>query len=412
MKTVGIIAEYNPFHNGHAYQLAKAKEITGADFCVVVMSGNYVQRGIPAIMDKFLRTQTALSNGADLVLELPVHYATGSAEYFASGAVALLDRLGVINCLCFGSECDDIHILSELSLALTSESDAFKTVLKQQLKAGYSYPKARNNALQSSAPHLTKYLDHLHYPNNILGLEYLKALKKRNSRIKPYTISREGSQYHDASLRNTYSSALAIRESIIQNQEIRFIKEQVPVSSFKVMEENFQKTFPILSEDLFSLLLYKLFQEQGKGFTNYFDIDRSFSDRLEHCISSCSDYNALCEMLKSKNTTYTKVSRSLLHILLNIYQEDVNTFCEQDYVYYARMLGFRKEASPLLSAIKSASTVPLISKLADAAGCISPSNGKKMLDQDILASHIYDVVVHEKFHHPMKNEYTKPIVVF
>ena len=188
MKTVGIIAEYNPFHNGHKYQIEKAKELTGADYCIVVMSGNFVQRGTPAFMDKYLRAKAALTCGADLVIELPVHYAAASAEYFASGAVAILDRLGVIDYLCFGSECGNIEILSDIADVLISESDEFKNVLKQRLKEGVAYPKARNDAICAAAPHLTEYLDVLNYPNNILGLEYIKALKKRKSNIAPCTI--------------------------------------------------------------------------------------------------------------------------------------------------------------------------------------------------------------------------------
>ncbi len=152
MKTVGIIAEYNPFHNGHAFQLAKAKEITGADYAVVVMSGNFVQRGFPAIMEKSLRAESALLCGADVVIELPVHYASASAEYFASGAVSLLDRLGVVDFLCFGSECGDIDVLSSLADMLLAEDNSFRESLKSHLKKGASYPQARSDALRALSP--------------------------------------------------------------------------------------------------------------------------------------------------------------------------------------------------------------------------------------------------------------------
>lgn len=411
MKTVGIIAEYNPFHNGHAYQIAKAKEITGADYCIVVMSGNFVQRGTPAIMDKYLRVKAALTNGADLVIELPVHYATGSAEYFASGAIAILDKIGVTDCLCFGSECGDIHALSALSQVFISENNEFKKILKQQLKAGYSYPKARNDALIATAPHLITDPEILNSPNNILGLEYLKAIKKRNSKLEPYTISRTGGAYHETGLNPSYSSALAIREAIRKKQDIRLVKDQVPLFSYTSMKENYGKTFPILAEDIYSLLQYRLFMEHEKGFTKYFDVDSDFSDKLKNLFPCYTEYSTLCESLKSKNTTYTKVSRNLLHILLDIEQEDVDAFCSQDYVYYARMLGFKKDAAPLLSAIKSNTSIPLLSKLADAENCISSENGKKMLHQDIGTSHIYDLLIHQKFHQSLQNEYAKPMVI-
>lgn len=411
MKTVGIIAEYNPFHNGHKYHIEKAKEITGADYCIIIMSGNFVQRGAPAIMDKYLRTKAALMCGADLVIELPIHYSTASAEYFASGAAALLDKLGVTDSLCFGSECGNIEILSEIADVLLSESDEFKNTLKQRLKEGNTYPKARNDALCVAAPHLNKHLDVLNSPNNILGLEYLKALKRRNSKIEPFTITRIGTGYHDNDLNNSYSSALAIRESVMIKRDIRFIKAQIPECTYEIIEKEYLKTFPIFPEDISCFLNYKLLQEQETGFEKYFDIDSSFSDRLTRHILDLMNYDSLCETLKSKNMTYTRVSRNLLHILLNIYQSDVSAYCSEDYIYYARMLGFKKEAAPLLSAIKAASTIPLISKLADADSLITSENGIKMLKYDIMASHMYSLIVQHKFNQFFCNEYTEPIII-
>lgn len=411
MKTVGIIAEYNPFHNGHAYQLAKAKEITCADYCIVVMSGNFMQRGIPAMMDKSLRTKAALQNGADLVIELPVYYATGSAEYFASGAVALLDKLGVTDTICFGSECGDIKVLSDLASVLLNESDEFKTALKKQLKIGHSYPQARNNALAVTSPELTEHLNVLQSPNNILGIEYVKALKKRNSTIIPHTITRAGAGYHSNELHASYSSALAIRQSITMKENLDFIKEQVPGNVFETMMQSYQQTFPILPEDISTLLPYKLMLEQEKGFTEYLDIDSDFSDRINKLLSSYTDYTSFCEQLKSKNMTYTRVARNLLHILLNIYQSDMETFCNDDYVYYARMLGFRQAATPLLSAIKENSSIPLFSKLADSSSYVTSENGQKMLQKDIQANHIYSLLVHQKFQKELHNEYKTQVII-
>ena len=411
MKTVGIIAEYNPFHNGHAYQIAMAKKMTGADYCIVVMSGNFVQRGIPAIMDKYLRTQSALNNGADLVLELPVYYAASSAEYFASGAVALLDKLGVTDTLCFGSECGDIEILSALSEALLTETPEFKQILKRQMKSGASYPQARNHALSVTAPHLTGTLPVLQSPNNILGLEYIKALKKRQSRIQPYTLNRLGADYHTASLEASYSSALAIRESIRQRKDIQYIQDQVPSTVYDLMERAFGHTFPILPDDLSTLLPYKLLLEQKDSYTSYLDIDTSFSDRLSRMLSSYTDHASFCDQLKTKNMTYTRVSRNLLHILLNIYQKDMDSFCKEDYIYYARLLGFKKEAESLLSLIKERSTIPFLSKLADADSVLQQKNGLKMLAADIRAAHIYSLLTQQKFGGTLQNEYCEQIIV-
>lgn len=411
MKTVGIVAEYNPFHNGHAYQIAAAKKLTGADYCIVVMSGDFVQRGAPAIMDKYIRANSALLNGADLVLELPVYYALGSAEYFASGAIALLDKLGVTDTLCFGSECGDIDILSSLSDALLDETPEFKRVLKQQMKQGMSYPQARNHALSVSAPHLTGSISVLQSPNNILGLEYMKALKKRRSSILPYTLSRLGAGYHTAGLETSYSSALAIRESLVQKENIKYIKEQVPASAYALMEEAFGHSFPILTKDLSALLLYKLLTEQENGYKSYLDIDDAFSDRIDRLLFSYGDYDSFCERLKAKNMTYTRVSRNLLHILLDIRQADMDAFCSEDYIHYARLLGFKKEAEPLLGAVKQRSAIPLLSKLADADKLIDTETGRQMLDADIRASHVYSLLVQQKFGGGLHNEYQNPIIV-
>ena len=411
MKTVGVIAEYNPFHNGHKYQIEQAKKMSGANYCVVVMSGDFVQRGTPAIMDKFLRAKAALMGGADLVIELPVHYAAASAEYFAGGAVAILDKLGSVDSLCFGSECGDMEILSAISDVLVSESEEFKAALKQALKKGDSYPKARSCAISAAAPHLASHMEILNHPNNILGLEYLKALKKRNSNIAPYTIARLGSGYHATDLNSSYSSALAIRESITQTHDIQSIKSKLPDSSYELIEQAYLKTFPVLPEDISPLLHYKLLLERDAGFEKYFDIDSNFSDKLRKYIPDMDVHADICNTLKSKNMTYTRVARNLLHILLNIYQSDMDAYRSEDFVYYARILGFKKSASPLLSEIKSASSIPLISKLADAEAYIESPNGLNMLKSDIQASHLYSLIVQHKFNYNFQNEYIRQIII-
>lgn len=411
MKTVGIIAEYNPFHNGHAWQLAKAKELTGADYAVVVMSGNFVQRGAPAIMEKSLRTESALLCGADAVIELPVHYSAASAEYFASGAVALLDRLGVVDFLCFGSECGDTGILSSLADRFLAEDEAFKILLKKRLKEGASYPQARNDAFLALSPQPEQLLSPLQSPNNILGVEYLKALKKRNSRITPCTVARTGSGYHDETLNGPCCSALAIRKSFERGDGIHFVKEQLPPAVFRLLSQQFHKSFPLLPEDFSALLSYKLMLEQEKDFSVYFDIDSGLSDRLHRFLPAYTDYSSFCEKLKTKNLTFTRVSRALLHILLNICQADMELFRSEDYVYYARLLGFRKTAAPLLASIKKEASLPLISKPADAKRRIQSDNGIRMFTQSIQADHTYALAAEHKFHQGFQNEYQKRLII-
>lgn len=413
MKTVGIIAEYNPFHNGHAYHIQKAKEITGADYCVVVMSGNFVQRGAPALMDKFLRCECALKSGADLVLELPVYYAVSSAEHFARGAVTLLDRLGVVDSMCFGSECGDIRLLTEFAKELLDESTAFKGTLGRELRTGHTYPQARNSALIASAPRLTAYIDVLANPNNILGIEYCKALLTTDSKIRPYTIKRAGASYHDSCLDSSFSSALSIRESFRQNGNLAELSKQVPAVSLSVAERAFMKSFPIFSDDFSLLMQYSLLSAEAEGFTEYPDIDKELSDRIVNLLPKYQDFRSFCDLLKSKNRTYTRISRSLLHVLLGIRREELFRCIEEGPAFYARMLGFRESASPLLSTIKKEGKIPLLSKLSDAENQLAPT-GLSMLKKDVYASHVYQSVVRAKFPDenplPEINEYRTPII--
>ena len=192
MRVNGIISEYNPFHNGHKYLLTESKKATSADYTVIVMSGNFVQRGAPALINKYKRAEMALQNGADLVLELPKYYATASAEYFAMGGISLLDKLGVVTNLSFGSECGDLAVLEKIARILVEEPNDYTILLRENLKKGQSYPTARTNALLEYNADFGEYKDVLSSPNNILGIEYLKALLKRKSSIQPYTLLRTG----------------------------------------------------------------------------------------------------------------------------------------------------------------------------------------------------------------------------
>ncbi|MBR4277086.1 MAG: nucleotidyltransferase family protein, partial [Lachnospiraceae bacterium] len=210
----GIIAEYNPFHNGHIAHLEKTKEQTNADYTIVAMSGNFVQRGAPAVVDKYVRTKMALEGGADLVLEIPTCYSTSSAEYFASAGVALLDKIGVVDYLSFGSESGDIEILNHIASILLEEPPEFSEYMQRYLREGYTYPLARNNALIQYENSLFDATRVLESPNNILAIEYIKAILRRESTITPFTIKRQGSNYHDRYMADnaTSASAQAIRE--------------------------------------------------------------------------------------------------------------------------------------------------------------------------------------------------------
>lgn len=414
MNVVGVIAEYNPFHNGHQYQLNKIKELTHADYCIIAMSGDFVQRGSPALIDKYSRTKMALQNGADLVLELPVYYATGSAEYFAAGAVALLDRLGVVNSICFGSECGDISVLSSFAKILAEESEEFSKTLRYNLRNGLSYPVARNNAVTFLHPELTEHLEVLSSPNNILGIEYLKALYRRKSTIVPYTNFRVGSEYHDTTLSSNTSSATAIRHSLEQMDDLLLIANQVPSNVFQIMEEHFHVDYPIYQQDISLPLNYKLLQYHNKGFTEFADVTQDLSDKIVKNLEQFTNCSDFCELLKSKDMTYTRISRCLLHILLDIRKASLQNFIADDFVYYGRILGLKQNSTNILNAIKNKASIPLISKLADAENVLAttkyPEHASEMLQSDIFAAHVYDSVTTNKFHTYLPNEYRRQIV--
>lgn len=417
MKVCGIIAEYNPFHNGHEYHLRESLKRSEADYKIVVMSGNFVQRGEPALLDKHIRTEAALRCGADLVLELPAFYAAGSAEYFAAGAVALLAKTGVVTHLCFGSECGDIALLQEFARIYAEEPEDFQESLRFKLKTGLSFPAARAAALLETRPALSTSLSVLSSPNNILGIEYIKALLRRNSTIKPLTIFRNGSGYHDRELNSPLSSATALRQAIENGIPLQQLSSQVPGEALAVYDKYFAEHAPVFMDDFSALLHYRLLSEQHTGYTDYMDVSEDLSDRIVNNIYRFTTFSSFCDLLKTRELTYSRISRCLLHILLNIRKDEVDKYVSQlDYVPYARILGFRKDAAPLLHELGRCTEIPLISKLAD-AGKILEEPALQMLRRDIMISHIYSSVCAGKSilqpsrERLMKNEYTTPIVI-
>lgn len=424
MKTVGIIAEYNPFHNGHLYQLKKAKEITGADFAVVVMSGDFTQRGTPAVFDKYTRCRLSLLAGADLCIELPVVYATASAELFAKGAVSLLSALGV-DALCFGSECGEIAPLQKIASLLFAEPPAYKEALNKALKEGLSFPSARALAVRecAHAGSLTGMdaaaSDILASPNNILGIEYLKALlaleKNGQHAPVPYTIKREGDGYLSHTLsEESFCSAMALRKGIAE--ENPDLLRYVPESIRQEFADTCQTKSSLCSDDFSGMLFYKLLSEKDTGYDAYLDVSSDLSDKIRKNLASFTTFSAFCEgSLKSKDITLTRVYRSLLHILLSIKKEDLPAAAP-----YARILGFR-EASIEVFGCLSRENVPLLSRLKDASSLLSPE-ALSCLSKDIFAAHLYEHVRMQHMLHkphmlhmqkddcPFVSEYSRPVI--
>lgn len=404
MKVVGIIAEYNPFHKGHSYHISEAKKVTGSDFCIVVMSGDYTQRGVPAMIDKYSRTKMALQNGADMVLELPVRFATASAEGFAQGAVSILNATGVVSEVCFGSECGNIDKLTKIANVLLKEPPEYQEVLKRGLRSGLSYPIARNTALQSLDCWDFDTLKILSMPNNILGMEYIKALIKTNSPIKPVTIKRLGGDYNDSTPSELFSSALAIRSSIFSTENLENILSEVPENVYEILKKQQNVSFPIVPNDFSDTLHYKLLREKEKGFTDYVDVNQDLSDRIINNLHLYKDYENFCDVLKTKNMTYARISRCLMHILLDL---KVSAISEPSYL---RILGINKEATALSKSIKENSTLPLISKMANVKDILS-EDAMTLLNEDIFAANLYEMAVSHKFGGELANDYQKQIQV-
>jgi len=409
MKIVGLIAEYNPFHNGHQYHIEKALEITGADAAVVVMSGNFVQRGTPAIMPKHLRAEAALKSGASLVIELPVCYATGSAEYFAYGAVSLLDKLGCVDSICFGSECGNIKVLQDLARIIHEEPMQYKESLNQYLRQGNSFPLARQKAMRNYLK--SNVADSiLGEPNNILGIEYLKALYRLNSKMKPYTMQRISSHYHNEYLQETYSSASAIRK--VMHEPVDCIwHSQVPKPCVSLYKENAQVRYPIYANDFSVLLKHKLLQEDKESLITYADVSEELANRILNKLNDYITFEQFCELLKTKELTYSRISRALIHILLEIKAIDLNE------ISYARVLGFRMEDSEVLSLIKKQASIPLLTKLVSVNNYVTgdntlSQNGLFMLAQDIYAANLYESVITDKFETPFINEYVQQVIKY
>ena len=403
MKIVGLITEYNPFHAGHLYHMQQARELTGADYCVVLMSGSFVQRGEPAIFDKYLRTKTALLAGADLVLEIPAAFSTASAHEFAAYGVALLSAIGV-DAVVFGSECGQIEILKQAAYALNHESAEFQERLRKGLKAGLTYPQARAKALEME----DTWASVLSSPNNILGIEYLRAAEDLHSPMEFYTISRKGSGYHEDTLADAnFPSASAIR-GIIRNSLSKdkdlldILASHLPA----VTHPAYTGAVPVFVDDFSELLNAAVLQMQATF--SIADLSPELAARLAkppYCPLSFEDR---IQALKTRQLTYTRVSRALLHLVLGMREEDISRWKDEGYALYARILGFRRQSSPLLSCLHKKSSIPLITKMADAAQNLSPS-ALALLDQEVYASHLYQTV-RMKRGGVFQNEYTEGLV--
>lgn len=378
MNVVGIITEYNPFHKGHAYQIQKAKEQCGAEFAVVVMNGDFVQRGEPAIFDKYTRTKEALLGGADLIFELPVRFGLSSAGDFAMGGILALNALPFVTHLCFGTETGDLTPLLQAATFLCNEPDSYRTRVKHFVKQGILYPKARSLALAAESGLPTETWDS---PNNILGLEYCVALQKLHSKIKPFTIRREGQGYHDndTPALSDFPSATFLRKQIRKAGE----KENLSLSDFS------------------SLIGYSLLT--AKDLCRIKDITPDLSDRIRNELPKYREINEFVKTIKNPSLTTGRIKRSFFQCLFDIEKEE-------PVMPYLRVLGMKKEASSLLSQKENASC-QILTKLAFDVPKMDDT-AKKLFAKDLLASDLYRQVFCHKYNQTLPNEYQhSPIVL-
>lgn len=365
MKILGFITEYNPFHFGHKYHLEESKLLSNASHSVAIMSSSFVQRGEPAFLDKWTRAKMAVDNGVDLVIELPFIYSVQSAELFALGGIKILNSLNCIDFISFGSESGDLKKLKEISSILVEEPAEYKYLLKENLNRGLSFPKSRSNAIKNFLKTDEDQIENiLNKSNNILAIEYLKALKILNSSIIPLTINRLGSDYKDEDLNKIYSSATAIRKSILKDG-LPSIKNLLPDPSYVLMEEyiSHYKSFNTINNYEF-ILKYLVLTEDNDSLKRIFDMEVGLENRIKDKFRSNDNLPRIIKTISSKRHTETRISRILIH-LLNKLDKNTISHLYNSNSNYIRILASNKKGLEILNKIKSNSNTPIINKFSD-----------------------------------------------
>ena len=413
-KILGIVAEYNPFHSGHLYQINKAKSICAADYVVVIMSGHFTQRGEAAIYDPYLRTEMALKAGVDAVYEMPAAFSTASAADFAFYAVTFLTLLNV-DYISFGVEDATLDELENLADILLNESEGFKNLIKEKLSKGYTYPLARKEAFLNELKNFKNFDETgikslLSTPNNILGLEYIYTIKKIGSHLRPVLIKRKGSDYHDKGIayNKEHSSATALRKYLSLHSELKELESSLMPSSIEIIK----KSKPLFADDFRGSISRKLYDllYNDVDLSIYSDISPNLSDRIYKLNKNYSDYETMVASIKSKDYTFTRISRALCHILLNIKRSDTDIY--KNNIKYSKLLGFRRSSGHLLKLIKTRSQLINITKPADAKDILRDEKETyRLFMSEVYASYIYNSVYYDKYKTELKNSYSREIVI-
>lgn len=417
MNVLGLIVEYNPFHNGHLHHLQQSRELSGADGVICVMSGNFIQRGEPAMVNKWARAKMAVEAGVDLVIELPVVYAMASAEYFAFGAVSILDRLGIVESLCFGSESGELGGLNAVADVLHQEPAAYKEFLRKALEKGVSYPTARQEALAeyfSAAAGVKESMEEfMTSSNNILGIEYLKALRRFKSRIRPLTIPRIVNSYNQQELSGNISSATAIRKYIGASPEAPGnpdLKAVMPESSVQVLEEEFAGgRGPVVARDFEVLILAALRRMSVEAIKQLPYIGEGLENRIKKAAENSGSLEALIDNITTRRYTRTRIQRCLFSVITGLTEEEFSTFNRCGGPQYARVLAFNARGKELMRAISKNASIPLMVKTADFKNSCNPLL-RRMLEIEAASTDLYVLGYRSSAARTAGQEFTQNII--
>jgi predicted nucleotidyltransferase len=387
LKALGVVVEYNPFHNGHLYHLEAAKKACQPDVVIAVMSGNFLQRGEPALINKWYRAKMALLCGVDIVVELPYRFATQRAETFAFGAVSILNDLRC-DYLCFGSEHGDIQSFLETRKWIKENDEDYQLHIREQMKAGVSYPKALNQSFLQLEKRNN--LVDLSKPNNILGYHYIEAIEKLQSHMIPLTIKRKNAEYHDEHFSSeTIASATSIRRALFTSESENEIDRFVP-STTKELLNDYRLTYQFFHswENYWPLLRYRIIQAEKEELQQIYEVEEGLENRFKKAILHAHSFNDFMGNIKTKRYTWTRLQRACLHILTNTKKEDI--FKQSQAPTYLRLLGMTEIGQKYLNAQKKQLPIPIVSKL-------STLQNNFDLDLDIKASQVYSLGLQEPF---------------
>ncbi len=387
LKAVGIVVEYNPFHNGHQFHLQNSLKESGADVVIAVMSGYFLQRGEPAVVSKWARTKMALQNGVDIVIELPYAFSTQSAEIFAKGAVSILDAL-FCQYLCFGSEQGDIEPFINTMDHLTNKKEQYEKILKETLQKGYSYPKATSIAFEAITADHKNMID-LKKPNNILGYQYIQAIRDLKSQIKPLTIKRIGADYHDETLhKTTIASATSIRKALFEHNDLYSLGEYMPNASFQELKK-YGDTFSMFHqwENYYPFFKYSILTKSLDELNEIYEMDEGLQYRLKAKILKSCSFHEFLQSVKTKRYTWTRLQRLCVHILTNTKKKEMLPASSSTQAPYLRLLGMSQKGQRYLQKIKKHLSVPIIAKLS--------AFDHPLLSLDVRAAHVYSLALPE-----------------